>query len=206
MSLAETSRPVVVIGLDMGDGELIRAWSKRGYLPNFAALVGEGTWIELESTAKALHTSTWPTFATGSLPGRHGVYYPYQPRPGHQEAQLVSADQYGVSTLWKRADEQGRRCIVYDVPETFPEPGFGGRAIFEWGTWAWYGARCAQPAELLTRLKQRFGVYPLKMEAKRLGRTFPGPRAAGKALARQHRAQGSLVRMAAGASRRGIWR
>ncbi len=175
MSVAETGRPVVVIGLDMGDGELIRAWSKQGYLPNFAALIGEGTWIELESTARALHTSTWPTFATGSLPGRHGVYYPYQPRPGHQEAQLVSADQYGVSTLWKRADEQGRRCIVYDVPETFPEPGFGGQAIFEWGTWAWYGARCAQPAELLARLKQRFGIYPLKMEAKRLGARFPDP-------------------------------
>lgn len=166
---------VVVIGYDMGDGDLIRALARQGLLPNFAALIDQGAWIDLESTAKVLHTSTWPTFATGVLPGRHGVYYPYQPTPGHQEAQLVKADQYGTQTFWKSADAQGRRCIVYDVPETFPEAGFGGRAIFEWGTWAWYGERRSQPAELLQTLQRRFGVYPLKMEAKRLGARFPDP-------------------------------
>ena len=166
---------VVVIGLDMGDGDLIRALMQQGRLPNFAALVEQGTWIDLESTARVLHTSTWPTFATGVLPGRHGVYYPYQPRPGFQEAQLIRPDHYSVPTFWKRADEQGRRCIVYDVPETFPEAGFGGQAIFEWGTWAWYGERASQPANLLNEVRRRFGVYPLKMEAKRLGARFPDP-------------------------------
>lgn len=169
------SERVVVIGLDMGDGDLIRAFTRQGHMPNFAALIEQGTWIDLESTARVLHTSTWPTFATGVLPGRHGVYYPYQPSPGHQEAQLIQPDQYGVPTLWKRADEQGRRCIVYDVPETFPEAEFGGQAIFEWGTWAWYGDRASQPADLLHELRRRFGVYPLKMEAKRLGARFPDP-------------------------------
>lgn len=166
---------VVVLGYDMGDGDLIRALAREGLLPNFAALIDGGTWVELESTARVLHTSTWPTFATGVLPGRHGVYYPYQPAPGFQEAQLVRADQYGASTFWKHADEQGRRCIVYDVPETFPEEGFGGRAIFEWGTWAWYGERRSQPADLLQALKRQFGTYPLKMEAKSLGARFPDP-------------------------------
>lgn len=164
---------VVVIGLDMGDGDLIRAFARQGRLPNFAALIEQGTWFDLETTARVLHTSTWPTFATGVLPGRHGVYYPYQPTPGHQEAQLIRPDQYGVPTLWKQADEQGRHCIVYDVPETFPEAGFGGQAIFEWGTWAWYGDRTSQPVDLLEKLRRHFGVYPLKMEAKRLGARFP---------------------------------
>jgi len=166
---------VVVIGLDMGDGDLIRALVQQGRLPNLAALIEQGTWIDLESTARVLHTSTWPTFATGVLPGRHGVYYPYQPRPGFQEAQLIRPDHYPVPTFWKRADEQGRRCIVYDVPETFPEAGFGGQAIFEWGTWAWYGDRASQPADLLREVRRRFGVYPLKMEAKRLGARIPDP-------------------------------
>jgi predicted AlkP superfamily phosphohydrolase/phosphomutase len=166
---------VVVIGLDMGDGDLIRSWARQGLLPNFAALIEQGTWVDLESTARVLHTSTWPTFATGVLPGRHGVYYPYQPAPGFQEAQLIQPDQYGVSTFWKQADERGRRCIVFDVPETFPEAGFRGRAIFEWGTWAWYGERGSQPAGLLPEIRRRFGVYPLKLEAKRLGARFPDP-------------------------------
>ena len=169
------TRQVAVIGLDMGCGDLIRALVQQGHLPNFAALMEQGTWYDLESPARVLHTSTWPTFATGVLPGRHGVYYPYQPRPGFQEAQLIKPDHYGAPTFWKRADEQGRRCIVYDVPETFPEAGFGGQAIFEWGVWAWYGERASQPENLLGEIKRRFGVYPLKMEAKRLGARFPDP-------------------------------
>ena len=115
---------VLVVGLDMGDGSLIRHWSRQGHLPHFAALSSSGTWLALETTAEALHTSTWPTFATGTLPGRHGVYYPYQPRPGHQLAPHIGAHQYGAPTFWKLADAQGRRCLVYDVPETFPDPGF----------------------------------------------------------------------------------
>ena len=166
---------VMVVGLDMGDGDLIRTWMDSGVLPNLARLTDQGTWTELTSTATVLHTSTWPSFATGDLPGKHGVYYPYQPTPGHQEAQLISPEQYGSETFWARADRAGRRCLVYDVPETFPEESFSGRSIFEWGVWAWYGERKSQPEELMTDIKNEFGIYPLKMEAKKLGLKFPDP-------------------------------
>ena len=164
---------VLVIGLDMGDGELIRYWSARDQLPHCRDLARSGAWIDLDSTAEVLHTSTWPTFATGTLPGKHGVYYPYQPKPGHQMAAFISPDQYGTETFWKAADAARRRAVVYDVPETFPESGFGGRAIFDWGTWAWYGEPASQPPALMGQLKSRFGGYPLGYEAKRLGLGIP---------------------------------
>jgi predicted AlkP superfamily phosphohydrolase/phosphomutase len=164
---------LLVLALDMADGDLIRHWSAQGRLPNFAALISSGTWIDLESTAEVLHTSTWPTFATGTLPGKHGVYFPYQPKPGFQLAQHIQADQYGAATFWHLADMQGCRCLIYDVPETFPESGFRGKAIFDWGTWAWYGKPDAQPATLLKEMKSRFGRYPLGFEAKRLGASLP---------------------------------
>lgn len=164
---------VLVIGLDMGDGALIRHWSAQGRLPHLAALLASGTWFDLESTAAALHTSTWPTFATGTLPGRHGVYYPYQPTPGRQLARHIGPDQYGEPTFWRRADTDGRRCVVYDVPETFPEPDYRGRGIFDWGTWAWYGEPAAQPATLARRLREGFGPYPLGFEAKKLALNLP---------------------------------
>lgn len=164
---------VVVIGLDVGDGGLIQHWARAGHLPHFRRLVEEGSWFDLDSPAMVLHTSTWPTFATGMLPGRHGVYYPYQPLPGHQLAQHIQPDHYGAPSFWGLAARQGRRCVVYDVPETFPEPGFNGRAIFEWGTWAWYGVRKAQPDDLLAELQARFGRYPLGIEATRLGLALP---------------------------------
>ena len=169
---APSSR-VLVVGLDMGDGGLIRHWSHQGRLPNFAALMASGSWIELESPARVLHTSTWPTFATGVLPGKHGVYYPYQPKPGYQLARHIEADQYGTAPFWQLADQRGIRCLVYDVPETFPEIGFQGRAVFDWGTWAWYGVPSSQPASLLKEMRTQFGPYPLGFEAKRLGLRQP---------------------------------
>jgi len=164
---------VLVLGLDMGDGPLIRHWSRTGRLPNLAALQSAGTWLDLESTAEVLHTSTWPTFATGTLPGRHGVYYPYQPTPGQQLARHIKPDQYGVESFWTRAHGEGSRAIVYDVPETFPDARFGGSAVFDWGTWAWYGEPAAQPPALLGELRSRFGRYPLGLEAKRLAFRVP---------------------------------
>jgi predicted AlkP superfamily phosphohydrolase/phosphomutase len=166
-------RRVLVVGLDMGDGPLIRRWSREGRLPHLAALASSGAWFDLESTAEVLHTSTWPTFATGTLPGRHGVYYPYQPTPGRQLARHIGPDQYGAPTFWGLADVEARRCLVYDIPETFPEPAFRGRAIFDWGTWAWYGEPSAQPLPLKEELRSRFGPYPLGFEAKKLGLRHP---------------------------------
>jgi predicted AlkP superfamily phosphohydrolase/phosphomutase len=164
---------VLVVGLDMGDGTLIRHWSAAGHLPHLAALAASGTWFDLESPASALHTSTWPTFATGTLPGRHGVYYPYQPTPGRQLARHIGPDQYGEPTFWRRASGEGRRCAVYDVPETFPEPDYRGRAIFDWGTWAWYGEPATQPAALAAQVRKTFGPYPLGFEAKKLALNIP---------------------------------
>ncbi len=170
------ARRVVIIGLDMGDARLIRDWAAKGQLPNIASLIEQGTWLDLETTAGILHTSTWPSFATGDKPGKHGVYYPYQPSPGHQEAQLIKPDQYGSPTFWSRADREGVMSIVYDVPETFSEAPFGGKAIFELGTWAWYGTRRSQPENLLSDIERLFGSHPLKMEAKKLGLKFPNQR------------------------------
>jgi len=165
--------PVLVLGLDMADGALIRRWSRQGRLPHLADLARAGATLELDTPADALHTSTWPTFATGVLPGQHGVYYPYQPTPGQQFARQIGPDQYGARTLWSRADAAGRSCLVYDVPETFPENGFRGRAIYDWGTWAHYGSTSAQPHTLLRELRSRFGRYPLGYEAMRLGFAHP---------------------------------
>jgi len=167
---------VLIIGLDMGDGKLIRHWSKQGRLPHFSKLIGSGMWSDLESPTRVLHTSGWPTFATGASPGAHGVYYPYQAKPGRQVASHIEPDQYGVPTLWKTASDQGARCVIYDIPETFPETGLQGTAVYDWGTWAWYGTPASQPANVLLDMKRKFGPYPLGMEAKRLGLRIPETR------------------------------
>jgi predicted AlkP superfamily phosphohydrolase/phosphomutase len=166
---------VLVIGLDMGDGSLVERWSAEGVLPTFRSILSEGKWGALETTAEALHTSTWPTLYTGTLPGTHGVYYPYQPKPGRQQATHIGAEQYGAPPMWETLDRAGKRCIILDAPETFPVSGFTGVQIFEWGTWAWYWKRMTTPPVVERDLTREFGPYPLKLEAKRLGLGVPDP-------------------------------
>jgi predicted AlkP superfamily phosphohydrolase/phosphomutase len=164
---------VVLIGLDMADADLVESWAGDGTLPNLHGLMAAGAWGRLDTTADVLHTSTWPTIFTGVMPGRHGVYYPYQPCPGLQSARAIGPGQYGQPTVWERLHRAGRRSVVFDAPETFPADGGPGVQVFEWSTWAWYWRRMTVPPELERELQRRFGPPPLRLEARRLGLGFP---------------------------------
>lgn len=166
---------VVLIGLDMADAGLVEAWAANGTLPNLGAVMAAGSWGRLATTADVLHTSTWPTIFTGTTPGRHGVYYPYQPCPGLQTARAIGPGQYGEPPVWELLHRAGRRSVVFDAPETFPSDAFPGVQVFEWSTWAWYWRRMTAPVALEADLKARFGDPPLKLEARRLGLGLPRP-------------------------------
>lgn len=166
---ATASPKTLIIGLDVGDGRLIRDWAESGYLPTLRSLIARGAWGWLESPARHLHVSAWPSLYTGTLPGEHGVYYTFQPAPGLQGYRKFSGDQYGRPTFWRMLSEAGVRCTVFDAPYTHPETGFRGVQVFEWGTWAHYWHPMSTPPEILRRLRKACGDYPLGMEANGVG-------------------------------------
>jgi predicted AlkP superfamily phosphohydrolase/phosphomutase len=165
-----TSRgKVLVIGLELGDGRLLHDWAEAGRLPALKALIDEGTWGWLDTTASQLHVSAWPSLYTGVGPGEHGVYFTFQPAPGVQGYQRFHDGLYGRPTFWRLLDAAGRRCTVFDAPYTHPERGFGGIQLFDWGTWAHYQAPQAMPKPALGELEHACGKYPLELEAHDLG-------------------------------------
>lgn len=166
---AKVPQRVLVIGLDVGDGKLIHEWARQGSLPTMKSLIGEGTWGWLTTTAETLHVSAWPSLFTGTLPGRHGVYYTFQPAPGHQGARRFGPDQYGQAPFWQILGEAGKRCVVFDAPYTHPHKTFHGIQIFEWGTWAWYWKPMSTPPQIMRQLTSRCGSYPLGFEANQVG-------------------------------------
>ncbi|HYZ25494.1 MAG TPA: alkaline phosphatase family protein [Geminicoccaceae bacterium] len=168
MSAAAPGR-ILVIGLELGDGRLVYEWAKAGHLPTIAALIEDGTWGWLETTAGQLHVSAWPSIYTGVGPGEHGVYYTFQPAPGLQGYQRFHEGLYGRPTFWQLLDAAGRRCTIFDAPYTHPEPGFAGTQLFDWGTWAHYLAPQSTPRNLLRELESACGKYPLGLEAHDLG-------------------------------------
>jgi predicted AlkP superfamily phosphohydrolase/phosphomutase len=172
----------LIVGLELGDGRLIRAWAEAGMLPAFQRLISAGCWGWLETTADQLHISAWPSIYTGATPGDHGVYFTFQPAPGLQGYQRFHEGLYGRPTFWRLLDGAGRRCVIFDPPYSHPESGFCGAYIHDWGTWAHYLQTGSMPADLIARLEKSCGPYPLGLEANDLGFTRLEPEDTGRRL------------------------
>jgi predicted AlkP superfamily phosphohydrolase/phosphomutase len=175
MSANNSTPRVVVIGLDVGDGRLIREWARQGFLPTLNALLKEGTWGWLGTTAETLHVSAWPSLYTGALTGKHGVYYTFQPAPGQQGARRFAADQYGQPPFWQLLSMAGKDCVIFDAPYTHPQKNFGGIQVFEWGTWAHYWKPMSTPPQVLQQLTRQCGAYALEFEANQIGMGYHNP-------------------------------
>lgn len=166
---------VLLIGLDSADAELIRRWSDEGHLPTFAKLRAEGVWAELDTTAKVMHVSAWPSLYTGTRPGKHGMYHAYQIKAGDQDVHRTRADEIGQPPFWKHLDAAGVKTIVFDAFMNAPLEGFGGIQILEYGTWTWFEEPGATPNEMWRSLTSRFGAYPAPEHTKIHGRPEAQP-------------------------------
>lgn len=184
---------VVVLGLELGDGELLRGWARGGRLPELARLLARGRWRRLTTPAEQLHVAAWPSLYTGVGPGGHGVYFTFQPAPGVQGWQRFAQGLYGRPTFWSLLARAGRRVLVFDAPYSHPEPGFAGDAIFDWGCWARYLETTAVPATLVSWLQRHCGRYPLPWEAHALGLAPLAPEEVEAALVRAVAAKAAAV-------------
>ncbi|MGE0869142.1 MAG: alkaline phosphatase family protein [Kofleriaceae bacterium] len=67
-------RRAVVIGLDGLDPVLTRRFMDRGLLPNLERLGRVGCFHQLRTTNPPMSPVAWSSFATGVLPGKHGIF------------------------------------------------------------------------------------------------------------------------------------
>ena len=64
---------LVVLGFDGLDPDLVSQFMDEGKLPNMQKLSRQGALQRLETTPSA-DVSAWASFATGTNPGKHGVF------------------------------------------------------------------------------------------------------------------------------------
>jgi predicted AlkP superfamily phosphohydrolase/phosphomutase len=65
---------VVVLGFDGTDPGLINRWISEGKLPNIQKLRDTGTVMPLGTTEPPESPVAWASFATGTNPGKHGIF------------------------------------------------------------------------------------------------------------------------------------
>jgi len=120
---------VVVVGLDGATLDIMEPMMDQGRLKNFSRLAKVGATGKLTSTILPLSATAWNTFSTGLNPGKHGIYdFSRRVRGTYAYAPVSSADRNG-KTLWQYASEAGRKCLIVNVPLTYPPERVNGIMI-----------------------------------------------------------------------------
>lgn len=151
-----------MIGMDAAELSFIRRHLHA--LPRLRRVLESGTLHRLASTAGALTGSVWPTFASGTMPGEHGIYHHLQWDAGAMRLRRVTADWLHYEPFWYELERRGFQVAAVDVPATFPCRLTRGVEIMNWGSHDQIGPFHAYPADLGRELRRRFGGHPMGPE------------------------------------------
>lgn len=110
----------LIIGIDGGTLDLVEPWAAKGYLPNLAALMQQGSTGRLASTLQPVTAPAWCTFMTGVNQGKHGLYDFVRRRQGSYDIEVTNASMIACPTLFDLLGSQGRRVAAVNVPFTYP--------------------------------------------------------------------------------------
>jgi predicted AlkP superfamily phosphohydrolase/phosphomutase len=110
----------MVIGLDGLTFTRLLPLVERGELPNFARLLACGARGMLLSVSNMTTGPTWASFSTGCLPQNHGIHHDFHHLAGSYRLQPTRGSDCQRPFFWEIAGEIGYRCVVLNVPLTYP--------------------------------------------------------------------------------------
>jgi predicted AlkP superfamily phosphohydrolase/phosphomutase len=160
MLSSDNSRgPVVLLGFDAGDPELIERWASEGRLPALARLMARGSWARTGGPELLFEHGIWLSLFSGVSIARHGFHFFWQPRPGTYELELVRGADAGTAPFWAHLRGTERAVFVMDPPDTSPVRGIPGMQVSEWATHSHYPplTLAAEPPEAADQVERLFG-------------------------------------------------
>lgn len=149
---------VFVLGLDGATFNLIRPWVESMELPNFARLIKQGCYGDLESVIPPLTAPAWASFITGKNPGKHGVFDFVERKPGSYDIEWVTSRSRRGRSLWKIVSSHEGNVVVINIPNNYPLEQVSGCMV------AWMDAPgdkkdYTYPPELANEIKENIGDY-----------------------------------------------
>jgi predicted AlkP superfamily phosphohydrolase/phosphomutase/tetratricopeptide (TPR) repeat protein len=121
--------PVLVIGVDSADWEMIRPMVESGELPTFARLLREGASAPCTTLDPPLSPLLWTSIATGRTPDAHGIldFITRDPRTGRTVP--VTSTLRRVEALWNIASDAGRRVAAIGWLASWPAESVSGAIV-----------------------------------------------------------------------------
>jgi Flp pilus assembly protein TadD len=128
-SRATARPPVIFIGLDGADWQLLDRYITAGSMPNLAALVREGAGGELQTLHPPLSPLVWTTMMTGRGPLDHGIldFTRFHPASGQKEP--ITSDERREPAVWNMATYAGRTVAVFGLWATYPAEPVNGLLV-----------------------------------------------------------------------------
>jgi predicted AlkP superfamily phosphohydrolase/phosphomutase len=112
--------PVVVIGLDGADWDLLVPWMEAGELPNLKAFLSGAVLGDLTTVQPILSPVCWTSAFTGVNPGKHGIYDFQKEDPDGGELLIETATNRRALPIWMLLSDAGFRVAILNVPMTYP--------------------------------------------------------------------------------------
>lgn len=152
--------PVIAIGLDATNPQLLENWMDQGLLPNLARFRAEGAFGTVNNVRYYRTETSWITFLTGALPGQTGEWGHVQYDPARYAAEERSAYAFNKYPPFYACMPE-KRVAVFDPPLARLVDGVNGLQVLGWGTEANQCLRTSQPHSLVAELVARHGAHPM---------------------------------------------
>jgi Flp pilus assembly protein TadD len=126
---AAPGRPVIFVGLDGADWQLLDDYISAGTMPNLAQLVREGASGVLETIRPPLSPLIWTTMMTGVSPLDHGIldFVQFDPKTGAKEP--ITSSVRRAPAIWNMASSTGRRVAALGLWATYPAEQVNGTIV-----------------------------------------------------------------------------
>jgi predicted AlkP superfamily phosphohydrolase/phosphomutase len=152
--------PLVLLGFDAADPDLVERWAGEGKLPAMARLMEQGTWARTSGEDLLFEHGIWVSLLTGVSTSRHGFHFFWQPVPGTNALELKQGKDLGVAPFWAHLAGSGRTVLAMDPPDTEPVRGLPGMQVSGWATHSHYPplTLAAEPPAAVNEVRRHFGA------------------------------------------------
>ncbi|MDJ0705713.1 MAG: alkaline phosphatase family protein [Leptolyngbyaceae cyanobacterium MO_188.B28] len=153
------SHPLIAIGLDAADPQLLEDWMAAGHLPTLKRLRRQGAYGRLLNHESYRAETPWTTFLTGTLPTKTGYWGPVK-----YDAAAYKAIEQGAykfqeyPPFYALGDDY--KVAIFDMPQTQLSEQANGPQVLAWGAHSPQVGSQSLPKDLLDQVQQKYGNHP----------------------------------------------
>jgi predicted AlkP superfamily phosphohydrolase/phosphomutase len=167
MAIDTKKVPLIILGFDAADPDLLQRWAQEGHLPTLASIMKRGCWTKATGPELLSPHGRWLSLLSGISRSEHGYYYFRQLKAGTYGLEDVTARDAAALPFWSHLRGRDKRVAIIDAPDTDPLTGMAGIQLANWNVHSSSLPPSTEPAALLQEVRRVVGP-PFKISERGL--------------------------------------